>query len=345
VLEARPAPEWKIGETLAPEARQMLAALGVWEKFAADGHLPSPGNVSRWGGDEPTEKNFIFNPHGSAWQLDRARFEAMLLAAAESAGARVGRGLAVQSVRRSPGMADGWEVAAGGNVFRARWLIDATGRAAVVARSLGVAREALDKLVAIHAVVPAPEADTDARTLIEAVAGGWWYSARVPGARRVFAFLTDADLLPDERQWRTAEWFWRQADETALIRTVPRSAADTVPKLTSAQSARLAAVHGDGWLAVGDAAQSFDPLSGEGLFHALFSGERAAQALLDSLSGRPAALAGYAALSASLWQRFLGQREMFYAAEPRWPDASFWRRRLAPRAAPAKVAENFSAPA
>jgi flavin-dependent dehydrogenase len=358
VLEARPAPAWKIGETLAPEARQILVALGVEEKFATDGHLPSPGNVSLWGEGGPAEKNFTFNPHGSAWQLDRARFEATLLAAAEAAGARMGRGLAVQSIRRAADSNGGWEVATGGKFFRARWLVDATGRAAVVARTLGVARAALDKLVSVHAVVPAPEHDTDARTLIEAVAGGWWYSARVPGGRRVFAFQTDADLLPDERQWRAPEWFWRQAGETALIGTVPRAWSATspasisdfdsaragtsrstceptadaalAPNLTSAQSARLAAVGGDGWLAVGDAAQSFDPLSGEGLFHALFSGERAAQALLENFSGRSAALADYAALSAALWERFLRQRAAAYAAAPRWPDAPFWRRRLAP---------------
>jgi flavin-dependent dehydrogenase len=357
LLEARPAPAWKIGETLAPEARQILAALGVEDKFAADGHLPSPGNVSLWGDGEPAEKNFTFNPHGPAWQLDRARFEATLLAAAETAGARVERGLAAQSIRRAAGS---WEVAAGDKIFRARWLVDATGRAAVVARALGVARSALDKLVSVHAVVPTPEHDTDARTLIEAVAGGWWYSARVPGGRRVFAFQTDADLLPDERQWRAPEWFWQQAGETALIGKVPRGWSVTsparssgperagtsrstfdpadaapAPNLTSAQSARLTAVGGEGWLAVGDAAQSFDPLSGEGLFHALFSGERAARALLENFSGRAAALADYATLSAALWGRFLRQRAVAYAAAPSWSTAPFWQRRLAPSANPA----------
>ena len=110
------------------------------------------------------------------------------------------------------------------------------------------------------------------------------------------------------------------------------------PKLTSAQSARLATVYGDGWLAVGDAAQSFDPLSGEGLFHALFSGERAAQALFENFSGRVDALADYAGLSASLWERFLRQRAAAYSAETRWPDTPFWQRRLATATSPVQAA-------
>src|SRR6185369_2564639 len=149
VLEGSPAPVWKIGETLAPEARQILTALGVWENFERDGHLPCPGNVSLWDGNEPAEKNFIFNPHGSAWQLDRARFEAMLLAAAGSAGARIERGVAAQTIRRAAGGRGGWEVAtANGKIVRAVWLVDASGRGSAVARSLGVARAAVDKLVA-----------------------------------------------------------------------------------------------------------------------------------------------------------------------------------------------------
>ncbi len=371
VLESQSAPAGKIGETLAPEARQILSGLGVWENFLRDGHLASPGNCSLWGGPEPAEKNFIFNPHGSAWQLDRAKFEAMLLAAAESAGARVWRGVAVQSLRRAGDGSGGWEVAAAGRIFRAAWLVDASGRGSAVARQLGVTRTVVDRLVAVHVTAPAPVTDTDARTLIEARPDGWWYSARVPGGRRVLAFLTDADLLPGGQAWRTAEWFWQRANETTLIRPAlgrwsamsparssdsnragtsrstfdPASDAAPAPRLTSAHSSRLVACHGDGWVAAGDAAQSFDPLSGEGLFHALFSGQCAGQALGGIFSGAVGALAGYAALNESLWRRFLHHRQIFYASEMRWRDRPFWLRRLAPAGEEAQLSRKISAPA
>ena len=351
VLEGRPAPEWKIGETLAPESRQLLLALGVWECFLHAGHLPSPGLCSVWGDGGPVEKNFIFNPHGSAWQLDRAQFEAGLLAAAESAGTRVWRGCTAQTIQRTAGAADGrrWEVAAGDEIFRATWLVDASGRGSVVARQLGVTRPAVDRLVAVYAVVAAPTGrDEDARTHLEACAGGWWYSALMPGGRRIFSFQTDADLLPDQQRWREAAWFWAQVDEAPLIRALlpsPNPACTTVARLTSANSSRPTACHGDGWVAVGDAAQSFDPLSGEGLFHALFSGQRAAQGVLQNLAGSTHGLAEYAALSEALWRRFLHQRHIFYASETRWCGEPFWQRRLAPVAAPAQPMADFPMPA
>ena len=31
---------------------------------------------------------------------------------------------------------------------------------------------------------------------MEAVPDGWWYTSLVPGGRRVFMYLTDADLAP-----------------------------------------------------------------------------------------------------------------------------------------------------
>jgi flavin-dependent dehydrogenase len=330
VLEGATAPVWKIGETLAPESRQILSALGVWESFLEDGHLASPGNCSAWSGDEVASKDFIFNPHGCAWQLDRPKFEAMLLCAAESAGARVRRGVSSQAVRRCAG---GWEVGADGEMFRAARLVDATGRGSTLARQLGVAREIVDKLVSVYAVASSPAGtDTDARTWIEACADGWWYSALMPDERRVFAFQTDADLLPGQ-QWRAAEWFRERLDETRHIRALvesPRHIFEHAPKLTSAHSSRLETCHGEGWVAAGDAAHSFDPLSGEGLFHALLSGRHAALGLMKNVLGATDVLADYAAMGDALWSRFLHQRQNYYACEMRWPDEPFWQRRVAP---------------
>jgi flavin-dependent dehydrogenase len=251
----------------------------------------------------------------------------MLLRAAEVAGARVWRGFPTHLFRRQPA---GWEVVVGGRIFQAAWLVDATGRGSTLARQFGVTREILDQLVSIHIVVPAPiKMDCDTRTWIEACAVGWWYSALVPGGRRVFALQTDADLLPGQ-EWRSMAWFRQQLEETRHIGRLAGSSGQfpgQAPGLTSAQSSRLGACHGDSWVAVGDAAQSFDPLSGEGLFHALLTGRHATEGLQKILSGGQKNLGDYAALTRSLWDRFLLQREECYARETRWPQMPFWVRR------------------
>src|SRR5262249_57907906 len=96
-------------------------------------------------------------------------------------------------------------------------LVDATGRAAWLARRQGARRVACDRLVGVVGVFPTAGALPDRRTLIEAGPDGWWYSALLPGQRLVAAYMTDADLLPRARG--DLAGFWRaQLRETPATR-------------------------------------------------------------------------------------------------------------------------------
>ncbi len=57
-------------------------------------------------------------------------------------------------------------------------------------------------------------------------------------------------------------------------------------------------VAGDGWLAVGDAGGLTDPITGEGLYYAIRSGDLASQVLLDDAHGIAAKAAAYRAIVA-----------------------------------------------
>lgn len=101
------------------------------------------------------------------------------------------------------------------------------------------------------------------------------------------------------------------------------------PRATSAASGRLVPWCGPGWLAVGDAALSLDPLSSQGIFHALYTGLRAGEAIADALDGHDAALAAYDHRLFEIRAAYLHNRAAAYAAEPQWADQPFWcRRRL-----------------
>ena len=325
LIEETPAARWKIGETLGPASRPALQALGVWEEFAQAGHLPCHGIASAWGWEGLAAKDFIFTLHGSGWQLDRASFESLLIAAVERSGARVHRGRPVEQVARDGG---GWRVALGAESFSAKWLIDATGRRAMVARKAGAKREVLDQLVSIHRVaVSASGADRDSRTFIESSVDGWWYSTLTPGGRRTLSFQTDADLLPGQT-WRTADWFEMRLRQTRHIARLVEGHGyvfHQMPQSISAHTGRLEQVGGEGWIAVGDAAISYDPLSGHGLVHALQSGIAAAGALTTADTATPHP--SYGVSVERLWASFRDSRRDFYRMEKRFPDSSFWQRR------------------
>jgi FAD binding domain len=92
ILEQSHYESTRIGETLPPEVKRPLTALGLWERFLADGPVESPGIASAWGQAELYDNDFIVNPLGPGWHVDRLRFDAMLACAAEARGVEVLRG-------------------------------------------------------------------------------------------------------------------------------------------------------------------------------------------------------------------------------------------------------------
>jgi flavin-dependent dehydrogenase len=220
----------------------------------------------------------------------------------------------------------------------ARVAVDAGGRAAPLARLAGARRVVLDRLVAVSAFLPRDaRSPFDRFTLVEAVEGGWWYSAPLPDGRRVVSFFTDSDLAPRTREVAAFRRRLGRAPATAArcgvdVRGPELEAA---PCVVSANTSRLTAVAGEGWLAVGDAAAAFDPLSSLGIETALSSAAQAAVAVSRHLDGDAGALPAYPSLVRETWRRYLYERARVYEQETRWPQAPFWKRRRAhlPRAA------------
>ena len=320
LAERRSAERFKIGEALPGAARPLLRDLGLWDQFVADGHLPSYGVSAAWGTSAPLDTDFIHDPNGHGWHVDRSRFEAFLRTAACAAGVEWLEGVGIR-VAGSELRLDG----ARRGCVRPRMLIDATGRPAALARRLGGRRRRGDRLVAVYAVFEAVAGDLDTRTLLEATADGWWYTALVPGARRVVAFLTDADLVAPGL--RSRDGFLRALSATEHLDV--RVAADPLlgPRTVPAHGAWLEPAAGAGWLAVGDAALALDPLSSQGLLTALFTGLTAGRAVDGELDGRPGAIDGYRARLTAIRGAYQRHRIDAYRLESRWHDRPFWARR------------------
>ncbi|MBI3408063.1 MAG: NAD(P)/FAD-dependent oxidoreductase [Planctomycetes bacterium] len=318
----------RFGETLPPGAQPLLRRLGVWEAFQKDAHLASPGIVSVWGSEEPHENDFIFNPYGNGWHLDRTRFDRTLVDAAEQAGAEVIRSARIQSCKRTADLAWilSYESERARREITARFLIDATGRSAWLARQQGAKRIVLDPLVGVIGFGQGSE-EEDQRTILEAVSDGWWYTARLPNRKVVAAFMTDADLLPHGQD--SLKRFWRKRLCRAPWTRALWSDRNDVRELrvTFSGTVRLDRIVESGWLAVGDAAVAFDPLSSQGIVKAMESGWRAAECIADFLQGNANALGNYSAWLEAEFAMYTMSYFHYYAEVRRWPEAVFWRRR------------------
>lgn len=317
----------RVGETLPPPAAPVLEHLGVADAFRAQAHHPAYATAAAWGSEAAHEHDFLFAVHDVGWHLDRARFDALLAGHAAARGTVVRTGTRVTSAARQGG---GWRLRpSSGDPVDSRFVIDATGAGAGFARRFGDARTvASDRLTGFVRFFRQPSSP-DPRTLVEAFADGWWYTAPLPDGRRVTACMTDGDLARRLRVDEPAAW------DALLATTAPRvsaamagATAHGTPVVRAARSRRLVPAAGDGWMAVGDAASAFDPLSSQGILKALRSGIFAAYAAGDLLAtGDDAGMRRYPAFIAREFAGYLRARGRYYAEERRWPEHEFWRRR------------------
>ena len=324
-----------IGESLPSAAHNVLKDLGVWEEFLLGPHLPSHGMISIWETEDAQVSDSIHDANGHGWHLERQHFDAMLRRAAIRAGAKVSFDVRADPEVRSDGS---WEVTldSEGQKHRARcrWLVDATGRRSHLGRRLDAERKLEDHLVCWYALYrQSPEAtrrDEDSRGLIEATSTGWNYTSLLPEAQRLVAHFTDSELI---RHTNTSDANkFQQAIMGSPFISACLEAHDyrlvCTPEVCAAQSSYLDPAVGEGWLAVGDAAIAFDPLSSQGLLNAICTGISGAEAILASADD-PEALPRYREQLATIFQRNRQQLVEAYGRVTRWPDAPFWSRRLA----------------
>ena len=103
-----------------------------------------------------------------------------------------------------------------------------------------------------------------------------------------------------------------------------------IPDLLSTWPARshsLDSVCGPHWVAAGDAASSWDPLSSAGILKALRTGKLAAFAILDLLRGVEGGTAKYQAIVEADNRHYQRDKREIYRQERRWHRSPFWRRR------------------
>ena len=208
----------------------------------------------------------------------------------------------------------------------ASFLVDATGRRAALARRLGVRVTHLDQLVGLAVLFTSPPV-TDGLTLVEACEEGWWYSFTSPGSRRLVVLMSDLDLQKARRLAAPDRWHEALAQTRLVSGPASMGVPMGPPRVLPAQTRRLDRFSGPGWLAVGDSATTFDPLSSQGLVKALRSAILGSHAVRNALASDESGLLKYHRLTAQEFEAYLAARRDFYRREPRWADAPFWRRR------------------
>lgn len=321
----------RAGEHLIAEAKPLLARLAVGDGISNSGFCTTcPVIRSAWGEPALADRDAILNAYGEGFLLARPAFDLWLAEQAEARGAKFLRKTSLSGLNRIDG---GWKLALNREgrslSLECRIVVDATGRSAKVGRLLGCTDIAYDRLIGI---IGYGESDghrsADAHDIIvEASRDGWWYSSRLHDGRLVTTWMTDADILAESNLSPADFFLQRLSHSTHTNERVRAQGPLREFHVRSACSRRLDRICGDRWLAVGDAAMSWDPLSSSGIYNSLDTGVRSAEAIRQYLQNVPDALNLYESRIQQAFDDYLDRRMEYYRIETRWSDSRFWSRR------------------
>ena len=328
IVERSDYSEWRPGEVLSADAANVLARLGidVGMIISRIPNVASRAIQTAWGSSELVEKHSIFNPYGNGWNIDRNEFDAALAIEAENAGAKIFRKTrCLKSLRNN----DRWDlVLQNGNTSRlsAKFLVDATGRAARMARSIGSKLIVYDDLISIIGIFEGSSDSADSDMTVESTADGWWYLVPLTDRKFLAAFMTDSDIFQKVHQSAATYWSTMIKNTRYISSIVGEIPQKVKIEMRNSRISRLDRFFGKQWIAIGDAAFSFDPLSGDGIIRAIDSGTESAELILHA-SNSSEGFDHYSTRLVNRFNSYLAIRRDYYSFEQRWKSSSFWSRR------------------
>jgi len=292
LFEREPFPRFHVGESLLPASLPVLDRLGVHKTIAERGFQLKTGAAFH-DQESGLEHTFYFL-RGKPWpsysyQVPRAEFDTILLEHAKKLGVDVRQPATVESVAFDTG---GVTVTATGHgqrtETRARFLVDASGRAGLLAQKVG-RRERVPNLgkIALFAHwrgawrAPAPDEGNIRIFIFE---DGWFWWIPLNGDRTSVGCVMHAKTI---RAWGgTREALYHEMVRRCRKVAQQLEGAEQVTEIHREAnfSYRNEPVVGDRFLAVGDAIAFVDPIFSGGLHIALQSGELAARAIDGALA-------------------------------------------------------------
>ena len=336
MLEAEVFPRSHVGEALAPGILPVLDALGMREPVEAAGFLRSNGAIVRWATEVDEIRSLPGNP---GFQVDRGRFDQLLMNAAREAGVRV-----MQPAKAGKPKADarGWTipVRSAGSSFQvmAKFLVDAAGRRSVLSKTKS--RSSLPTVALYSHWANTSLAGSETR--VEAGEDAWYWGAPLPdGTFSSMVFIDPVRSSDGTYGNGNLEARYRALlAQSALLRGCLDGTLVAKVKACDASSHCDPNPVGASFIKVGEASFSIDPLSSQGVQAAMLSGLQGSivvHTLLTHPAYAPTAIDFYQRRQIETVTRHRDLSAQQYATQRTFADRPFWKRRASWKALETKT--------
>ncbi|MCY7296053.1 NAD(P)/FAD-dependent oxidoreductase [Alteromonas sp. a30] len=326
-----------IGETVPPVLNQHLRDIDAHEILEGDDHLICPGSISEWQESRAGYNDFLFTPVGNGYHLNRELFNQQLLATCKKQLIEVVDNARLTDIEPHE---NGYRLALKRNGQRnthySDFVVDATGHNRSFTSKLNIAVNHFDKVMSICAIYALPEGEKRAaNTMVSSAPSGWWYGTQLPENKALISFCTDSFELKSQDLSAPRNWYRTLLDSTWFYQQCIHQLGCELPEpdslhLRPSPSDILSNVVGRNWLAVGDAASSYDSISSAGITKSVIHGNLAGEAICKSICKQDEKpLLDYQDSVFNDFSQYIKQHQMHYhAGGSRFNYSGFWKRRL-----------------
>jgi FADH2-dependent halogenase len=295
VLEKERFPRFHIGESLLPYNHWLFREMGVLPTLEASGFPVKQGAQFHVGNASKCLKLIFrrgrYTREPTAFQVERSKFDHLLLQHAQTSGAEVLEGITVTRFNNEAPdhvTVETKDDAGNPQIFRARFLIDASGRGNFTGNQQGirVVHPKLKKLAVFghFSGVRLDEGESSGDTIIVRLEDKWFWIIPLSTEKVSVGCVMDQGefvslkLAPEEV-------FNRLCQSSAVMRERMQNARRVNAIQTTVDfSYRNKRFVDHRLIRVGDAAGFMDPIFSAGVYLAMYSGKLAAEAVIESLA-------------------------------------------------------------
>jgi len=303
IFEREVFPRDHVGESQLPVISLVLDEMGCWDKVEAANFPIKIGATYRWGKtpelwdfefipgtqfrDEPRPAQFTGQRRKTAFQVDRAVYDKILLDHAKEAGCEVCEGVRVLEIEREGDAATGLTLDSGTRV-QARYYVDASGHSGILRRAVGVKTDSPTSLQNIAIWDYWQNADWaveigvgGTRIQVLSLDYGWLWFIPLSPTRTSVGLVIPAEYYKASGS-RPEDLYAKALQEDGMIRGLMATAVSENKLATTKDWSFLAERHcGHNWFLVGESGGFADPILSAGLSMSHFGAREGAYTILE----------------------------------------------------------------
>jgi len=281
ILEREKFPRFHVGESLIPFGNEVLAASGAWPKVEQAGFIVKPGADFTLGNSKGMLRLWFarsLSPRfPTTFQVERSKFDDLLLRHAADSGCEVREEAKVESVTLGEGAAPhrlAYRHEGESRTVEARWIVDASGRDAFLGRQLGLPKTDLGMakrfatFAHFHGVLRNEGAAGGNITIVR-LQDAWFWFIPLDAEKTSVGLVQRLDAF--KASGLTPQASFDQAVAGSLELRYRLKKAERVGEFYTAgdYTYRHHVMAGERWILVGDAAGFIDPIFSSGVMIAL----------------------------------------------------------------------------